>query len=362
MSHELTTTNGKVEMAFIGETPWHGLGQRLEENQPIEVWLEAAGMSWTAQKSFVRYATGRDQDATQWRQSDSNCVIFRNDNLDEMGIVSRKFQIVQPRATLEFFRDLVGEAGGKLATAGTLFGGRKFWAMATFNADSTISDKRDSMKLNLLLATAIDGTMATEGSWIAERVVCNNTLQIGRGEKTLRVKIRHNTKFDAKQVKADLGIETAQSIFAQTIADMRRMAAVRVSPIQVVTATAELLHPGFGELDSDKQAKVLRSKAVETIGKLALDGTAIGADMAGASGTAYGWLNAVTQFVDHIGKARQLADDSKTGNVDRRLDSAWFGAGSDLKDRAFAMAGDFDDRDNNAGAVASVDSWLAAHR
>jgi phage/plasmid-like protein (TIGR03299 family) len=228
--------------------------------------------------------------------------------------------------------------------------------MATFATDSTISDKRDSMKLNLLLATAIDGTMATEGSWIAERVVCNNTLQIGRGEKTLRVKIRHNTKFVATDVKADLGIETAQSVFAQTVADMRRMSAIRITPIQVVTATAELLNPGFAELDSDKQAKVLRSKPVETIGKLALDGTAIGADMAGANGTAYGWLNAVTQYVDHVGRAR---------SVDGRLDSAWFGPGNAIKEKAFAMAGDFETgaRENDtAGAVASVDSWLAAHR
>ena len=37
MSHELTTrTNGRTEMAFVGETPWHGLGQRLEEGASIE--------------------------------------------------------------------------------------------------------------------------------------------------------------------------------------------------------------------------------------------------------------------------------------------------------------------------------------
>jgi phage/plasmid-like protein (TIGR03299 family) len=356
MSHELTNANGKIEMAYIGETPWHGLGQKLEEGATIETWMEAAGMSWLAKRSYVRYATERGQGADDWKQSDSNCVIFRNDTLAEMGIVSDRFQIVQPRETLEFFRDLVGAAGGKLATAGTLFGGRKFWAMATFATDSTISDKRDSMKLNLLLATAIDGTMATEGSWIAERVVCNNTLQIGRGEKTLRVKIRHNTKFVAADVKSDLGIETAQNVFARTVADMRRMSAVRVSPIQVVTATAELLNPGFVEMDSDKQSKILRSKPVVTIGELALNGTAIGAELAGANGTAYGWLNAVTQYVDHIGRAR---------SVDGRLDSAWFGPGNAIKERAFAIAGDFETgaRENDtAGAVASVDSWLAAHR
>ncbi len=329
MSHELTMTNGKVEMAYIGETPWHGLGQQLEEGAAIETWMEAAGMAWLAKRSFVRYAVARNQDSADYREFNDKVVIFRNDTLAPLSVVSDSFQIVQPRETLEFFRDLVGNAGGKLATAGTLFGGKKFWAMATFGADSTISDKRDSVKLNLLLATAIDGSMATEGSWIAERVVCNNTLQIGRREKTLRVKVNHKSKFDAKQVKADLGIETAQSVFDKTVADMRRMAESPMKPQEVINATAELFHPGFADLDSDKRDKILRSKPVQAIGKLALDGAAIGADMTGANGTAYGWLNAVTEFVDHTGRAR---------SADGRLDSAWFGAGAELKERAFTLA------------------------
>ena len=50
-----------------------------------------------------------------------------------------------------------------------------------------------------------------------------------------------------------------------------------------------------------------------------------GSDMASAKGTAYGLLNAVTEFVDHERRAR--------GN-DYRLDSAWFGVGANLKDKA----------------------------
>lgn len=34
MAHELMNAN---DMAYIGATPWHGLGNQLPENQPIEV-------------------------------------------------------------------------------------------------------------------------------------------------------------------------------------------------------------------------------------------------------------------------------------------------------------------------------------
>ncbi len=37
MSHLVET------MAYVGATPWHGLGKQLTLNQPIEVWAQQAG-------------------------------------------------------------------------------------------------------------------------------------------------------------------------------------------------------------------------------------------------------------------------------------------------------------------------------
>jgi hypothetical protein len=58
-------------------------------------------------------------------------------------------------------------------------------------------------------------------------------------------------------------------------------------------------------------------------------GSAMGGTLVSAEGTAWGALNAVTEFVDHHAKA---ASDSN------RLDRAWFGAGDRLKTAAFAAA------------------------
>lgn len=367
MAHELTIREtGKVEMAYTGNVPWHGLGNVLQPGASIDTWVEAAGMNWRIKRGRVRYATGRDQDTSEYSQFDDRVVLFREDNKAPLGIVSDGFQIVQPREVFEFFRDLTESAGMELETAGTLFGGRKFWAMSRLkNADMIVADKRDTIKQNLLLATACDGSMATEGAWIATRVFCNNTLQIGRHEKqVLKVKINHRSEFDHKRVKAELGIEAAQSVFAKTVATMRELASLKMSPQNVVLATATLFHPEFATLGSDKQQKVLRSKPVTTIGELALDGTAIGADMAGMKGTAYGWLNAVTQYIDHQGRAR---------SNDARLDAAWFGKGADIKDRALELvtAGSGDrgavpkgvstSLHSGGSAVDSVNAWLATN-
>ena len=39
------------QMAYVGQTPWHGLGNQLSPNQPIEVWAKQAGMDWRIESS-----------------------------------------------------------------------------------------------------------------------------------------------------------------------------------------------------------------------------------------------------------------------------------------------------------------------
>lgn len=55
MSHELTETNGRVEMAYYGEMPWHGLGTRLERVATADEMLAAAGLAWTVSKRRLYY-------------------------------------------------------------------------------------------------------------------------------------------------------------------------------------------------------------------------------------------------------------------------------------------------------------------
>ena len=55
----------------------------------------------------------------------------------------------------------------------------------------------------------------------------------------------------------------------------------------------------------------------------------MGSDLVSAKNTAWGLVNAVTEYVDHHRRAR---------SQDNRLDSAWFGQGAVLKQRALSTA------------------------
>jgi phage/plasmid-like protein (TIGR03299 family) len=330
MTAEISTAGGVAEMAFRGETPWHGMGQRLTDDAGIDTWTKEAGMAWNIKRAVVRYATAHQSNlpADQFfRSMPDRIVLFRDDNLHPLGVVSDSYKVVQPKQVMEFFRDLVENEGFRMETAGCLFDGRKFWALATIGDEAHIADKRDVLKNYLLLSTSADGSTATEGRFTSIRVVCNNTLSWAVAKDKAGVRVTHRSKFDPIAARGKLGILAHES-FAGFVNDMRVLAEKPAGWMDLVKMTAELLVPGSVKEGSEAVEKAASTKVAKRIGELAM-GAAIGSEFSGAKGTAYAWLQAVTQYVDHEARAR---------SSENRLNSAWFGAGDNLKVRALELA------------------------
>ncbi|MEG0605353.1 MAG: DUF932 domain-containing protein, partial [Acinetobacter sp.] len=195
-------------MAYVGQTPWHGLGNQLTQNQPIEVWAQQAGMDWRIESSNVSYMAQNERGQSIIMPYEEQRVLYRSDTHAPLSVVSQRYQEVQPKQILEFYRDLTEQSGFELETAGMLKGGKKFWALAR-TGQSTALKGKDVSHGYILLATACDGTLATTAQFTGIRVVCNNTLAIAlRGQNSSAgvVKVPHSTKFDAEKIKQQLGV------------------------------------------------------------------------------------------------------------------------------------------------------------
>ena len=46
MAHMIEMLDGKVSMAWAGETPWHGLGTKVPNDLTPEQMLKAANLDW----------------------------------------------------------------------------------------------------------------------------------------------------------------------------------------------------------------------------------------------------------------------------------------------------------------------------
>lgn len=323
MAHQLTErANGKVEMAYVGATPWHGLGEKLEENQSLDAWTVAAGMDWDIKRSRVRYGDGANA-----RIIDESHVLFRSDTKDALGIVSSKFKIVQPKEVMGFFADLTGSAGFTMETAGTMFGGKRFWVLARTGQSAVIKSGADLVGQYLLLATAADGSLATTGRFTTVCVVCNNTLsQALTGKAKHEVKISHRSIFDGAAMKDQLGIE--RDGFTAWANVMRELASDNVRNDEAEQFVFQLLTKAdWNKATVDQIADARETRGYKTIMSL-FEGAGKGATIVGRKGTKWGLLNAVTEYADyHIRATSQ----------DNRLASAWFGAGDDLKTKAIEL-------------------------
>ena len=338
MAHQLE------QMAYVGQTPWHGLGNQLSPNQSIEVWAQQAGMDWQIESSNVSYMAENHKGQNLILPHDEQRVLYRSDTHAPLSVVSQRYQEVQPKQILEFYRDLTEQSGFELETAGVLKGGKKFWALAR-TGQSTALKGKDVSNGYILLATACDGTLATTAQFTSIRVVCNNTLAIAlKGQDANRgvVKVPHSTKFDADKIKQQLGISVRA--WDEHMYQMKQLSQRKVTQQEAAAyfdAVFNNTSLSIAEQDerfiqyyrqvansADANKTEPNGRAMSKVMTM-FNGHGRGAELSSNKDTAYGLLCSITEFADHERRAM---------SQDHRLDSAWFGAGAGLKQRGLEQA------------------------
>lgn len=312
MSHELSFNfSNEAEMAYIGAKPWHGMGQEVSPGASLEQWLSEARMDWEINRTPVQFTSNG-----AIHTFNDNHVLFRSDNNVPLSVVSPRYKVVQPKEMIEFFRSLVEREGFSIETLGSLKEGRRIWALAKTNIENDVLGS-DRLKAYVLLITSCDGSLATTAKFVSTRVVCWNTQTIALGEDGQQVKVRHNTVFDPDAVKGKMGLIGSKA-FDHFLGQMRDLTKVKISQNDAKSIVSSLLPVPTGEKEIEQSRGFVKIMGL-------FNGSAKGSNLPGVSGTAWGLLNAITEYSDHHSRAH---------NAENRLFSQWFGANANLKDAA----------------------------
>lgn len=320
MAHEITIREcGKAEFAFCGNQAWHGLGSELTKDATIEQWITEAGLDWNIEETDIRYEFNHPEIGPVSRIVPDKKILFRSDTKKDLAIVGDKYNVVQPKEVLEFFRELTSYHGFTLSAAGSLMGGTRFWA----TAETGYSDKilgTDEIKGYLLLVTSADGTLATLGQFTSTRVVCANTLRVSlqNGAKSA-IKVSHKRIFDPNSMKIDLGL--ISDSWDSFIGNINQLANKPMTDKQVSQFFKEL------EFNNDFTEEEQHASALKRVNELeVLYRRGAGADY--GIGTAWGALNAVTNLYTHgITGSRKSASN--------RFMDTYFGDGDRIKSESF---------------------------
>jgi phage/plasmid-like protein (TIGR03299 family) len=320
MAHQLDTISRATVSYASTQREWHGLGQLMPVGQTVEQWQKAANMDYKIQRGRVRYATSPVQattHASDLHAVDDKVVLFRNDTGAALGVVSDSYKVVQPAEVLEFFREWADKGGVTIESAGVLFGGRRYFATAKLADAVSVDGGRDTVVPYALLSTSADGSLATECRWTTVRTVCNNTLSMALKGKSA-FKVSHRSVFVPEDARD--AVEAANTEFSSFMTMARDLAKIKIDADKAEDMTVKLL-------TKSSEAVARESAAFDRIMAL-FNGEAKGSDIVTAHDTAWGWLNAVTEYADHHIRAR---------TDENRKASALWGPGDALKQKAVTL-------------------------
>lgn len=323
MSHAIEIVDGVASMAYAGEVPWHGLGQRVPDEVTIDEMITQAGLDWKVSKQAMRTSGNVTVPGHK-------ALVRMSDNtvLDVVG--DKQWEPVQNREAFEFFSPFLDNKSMTLHTAGSLLGGTKVWCLARVQSDFELFNG-DKVEGFLLFTNFHQYGKSTDIRFTPVRVVCNNTISmaLGMGAKH-QVKISHKRKFDAAEAQAMLGVVHDQMMTYKELVqflgnrrcshdDLKRYLAAAFPQTGVKAGEK------FDPLKSDVVPAAEQMSRNARIAEQIID-TQPGAEF--AQGTFWQAYNAVTFMTNH-----------QVGHNDQsRLDSAWYGPNQALNVKAMKLA------------------------
>ncbi len=314
MAHQIEFVNGKAQMAYVGETPWHGLGVQVPGDiSPVQM-LETAGLDWTVEKKPLFFSDAASQDNIE---IEPRALVRTSDN-KVLTVVSDGWNPVQNIEAFEFFNDFVSAGDMSMHTAGSLKGGKMVWALAKVQ-DSFELFGGDEVESYLLFSNPHEFGRSIDIRFTPIRVVCNNTLTMSLGQDASNgVRINHRQTFNGDLVKEMLGVAKEKLAF------YKEQAAFLGSKKFSNETLSDYFNRVFPSLSQDKDKSSRQAEdAMQYLN------TQPGAEF--AEGSWWQAFNTVTYMTDHVvGRS-----------ADTRLTSAWYGVNKTKKEKALKLALDY---------------------
>ncbi len=276
-------------MFYIRETPWHGLGIRVESALCSDEALEQSGLDWIVTQRPI--------------MTDDNKAIpgykanIRQSDDKVLGVVTDRYKVVQNHEAFAFTDSLLGE-GVRYETAGSLNEGRKIWLLAKLPEKYIIEGEK--IEPFIVFSNSHDGTGSIKVAMTPVRVVCQNTLNIALssakrvwstvhvGDLAHKMDEAHNTLLLADKYMQSLGAEFSR-LSRIKLSDSRVIDYIEML-LPVVDNPTPLQLRNIQQIRNDLRMRYFDAPDLKRVGK-----------------TAYRFINAVSDFATHAKPLRETS-------------------------------------------------------
>jgi phage/plasmid-like protein (TIGR03299 family) len=334
MPADITLRNdGTAEAMYARTGAWHGLGTVLADAPDSASAITAAGLDWEVTHSpLYRKFDGK------FRKVPGRYLTAREDTGAELGIVGKRYHILQNRDAFAWCDSLVGTGEVRYEAAGSLKGGRMVWMLARLEGAEDVIADGDTLRRYLLLHNSHDGGGSVVITPTSVRVVCVNTLLLadplaGNDGDTTSANTRKHTLRISHTASMSIRLDEARKVlgimngrFAAYAESARELAAARFNEQDFARFLDKVVPlPPMGRVTA------YRTEARERITDLYYNA----ATQAPVRGTAWAAANAVTEFIDHEYAGVRAAGQK---GEERRLYAVWWGSPAAMKAQAYRYA------------------------
>lgn len=299
-------------MFYVRQTPWHGLGIKVEEALSSRKALELSGLNWNVIQKPIH--------------TDDNILIpnykanIRESDHKVLGVVTDRYKIVQNKEAFSFTDSLIGE-GCKYETAGSLQNGRKVWLLAKLPDKYKILD--DEVMPYMVFSNSHDGTGAIKIAMTPIRVVCNNTLNLALSSAKRIWSTIHTGDINSKLDEAMKTILLAENYMKNLDYEANYLNRKTINDTKAIEFIENLLpFPDNASKTQENNINLLRDDM-----KLRYFDAP---DLVNLPKTSWRFINAVSDFATHIKPLR------KTENYKENLFSKTID-GNPLIDKAYEL-------------------------
>lgn len=272
MTHEVET------MFSARTTPWHGLGTVTPNALTAKEAIVTAGLDWTVEPRSIFVGLPNDKRV----KIDGRKAIVRNPDSAVLGLVSDRYVPFQNEDAFAFADNLIDSGDAIYETAGSLRHGKVIFLTAKLPEQVMVAGS-DAHDLYIVLRTSHDGSKAISVNVTPIRVVCMNTLTMAIRGARYKWAMQHTSRLEGKLAEARDTLQLSFSYAGEFVKLGNELVSIKITDDKFHDLIEDLLpnRPKTGDV-IDSIMDLYRTSPTN-----------------GYNGTAWGAMNAITEYFDH---------------------------------------------------------------
>lgn len=285
-----------TERIFVNRTTtWHAIGKDVSEQKSMEAVLTASGLDYTVEKRPVFFGNSWE-DETADIEIPNRMVTVRTSDNHPYDVVSDKFEIIQNRDAFDFVNymggDLSFEKAGETASGMVYIIGKL----------PEVNILGDAFTPHVIFRNGFNGKVKITAAICPLRLVCQNQFNFAFRNTQNTITIRHVKNAEAKLEEAK---ETLK-LSADYMAELSRMAE-RFATMKIDASRLDRILGIMFPLPDDTRINPFKRRTLEEA-RAAFITAHEQEDNRNFRGTAWGLINAYTDFITHKDPGGNRAD------------------------------------------------------